>query len=848
MPLAFLNPSSASAKARRHPHLVAILIFGFVIGDIYSSVLLGHRSLRTDGLWPTGPLFVADPTAGGPITVPLERLASQQWAHLHLPIIDPFQGYGIPLLSNQGVPVYPPQLLVHFLFPGNYSIWNVLNVIAIAFGAYLLASSFGQRFFGAMAVGFAASLAGVVPPNLNMAMLNPFAVFPFVLLSIRYCVDPASDRRIVASLGVATSVALLCLSGFQEVLPLMAVVIAVYTVALVMHFQTLRVRWELLAWAALSGVVGVAIGSIGLVPTLSVVRSASTLNNPGAYLGHAPLFWLSTLTMPSLVQRSMAGGPTDLGQSVWTLGSPLLILVVLLAIAIVLRRNGKHIGWYVWPSAFMVVYGVLGYAGLFHVLQLFDVPLLNSILTVRFLQFAWWIPWCLLLGAVISNARLLRVVDAVVALVLAGLFDLFFVVKFRDAVLAQHLAPNVVHNKSALLLAALTAGIFVAAGLASGRIGSRTSAGFMALIVLGSCLYYLPTNFFPSSSDTAPTSLHIPGANISNGNYLAYLGIAQQPTTYDSVQIWGPIVPHPYLQAMQTLFSAPETNGYGALFSGVPTLGFATMNRRFVDLLRSLGTNVIVTTQALPASSLGPIPPCSTHSQSDSDLAMCFLGHSSAVGGPRQRPGFAYAILGATPLVESSRHLVPVASTGKGLNDFLSTLSPSITALSGDAYVTSGDSHLVPADGVVGISRAATTQSVTLSVRSASAGLVILRESYEPGMRASVNGNSVPALPVDGGLWTAVSVRRGFSRIDLDYARTADLIEFAVAGVGMVGLLLAWLILAAVGIRRKGRTKVGATGAAQRSVDNMSAGEPALIESLAKPSGCPLPAPDGAAR
>jgi hypothetical protein len=106
-------------------------------------------------------------------------------------------------------------------------------------------------------------------------------------------------------------------------------------------------------------------------------------------------------------------------------------------------------------------------------------------------------------------------------------------------------------------------------------------------------------------------------------------------------------------------------------------------------------------------------------------------------------------------------------------------------------------------------------------------------------MRASVNGNSVQALPVDGGLWTAVSVRRGFSRIDLDYASTADLIEFGVAGVGMAALLMAWLALAAVGIRRKRRTKAIATGAAQTSVHDLSACEPAPMSSVAEPSGYP---------
>jgi NADPH2:quinone reductase len=107
---------------RRHRHAVAFGVFVMLIGGLYLSVLLGDRSLITNGPPPSGPLFVGDPLAGGPITFPLERLESMAWAHLQYPVINPYQAYGVPLLSDQGAPVYPLQVIAHLVFSLNYSI------------------------------------------------------------------------------------------------------------------------------------------------------------------------------------------------------------------------------------------------------------------------------------------------------------------------------------------------------------------------------------------------------------------------------------------------------------------------------------------------------------------------------------------------------------------------------------------------------------------------------------------------------------------------------------------------------------------------------------------------------
>jgi hypothetical protein len=806
---------SATAALRRHRHLGALCAYAVVIGAIYASVLDGTRSLITNGQW-SQPLYVMDPLAGGPATAPLTRLVAAAWLHLQLPVVDPFQGYGIPLLTNQGVPVYLPQILFHLVLPTDYSIWNVVNLIGLAFGVYLLASSFGQRFFGAMAAGTLASLAGAAPPNVNMSMLNPLAVLPFALLAVRYAVDPDSEHRPAALLGLATALAFLCLSGFQEVLPLMAVAIVVYTVALIVHFGTWRRRPALIVGAVSSAALGGAVGSIGILPSLSILESGTTVNGPGSYLPHLPSYWLSTLTLPTITDRALNQAPQDLGNAVFTLGTPLLVLVVVLALAIALRRGGGGIRWYVLPSVAFVVYGVLGYADIGHVLQLFDLPVFDAIQTRRFLQFGWWIPLCLLLGAVVSNARSVRWKDALLALLAAAGFDAYFFVRYRQAAAAQRVAGDTAGILHAPIVAAVVIVVFLGAALASRRFGPAPAGLAMALVVLASCAYDLPTNFPASSYDAAVTSVDVPGMAGQHGTELAYFGSRQLPTEQYSFQIYGPIIPTAYADALTALFSVPQAGGRDPIAASLPTLAQLTLTPRAVTVLRSFGVDLLVVPQPLSATDFPGLPSCGSSPVAAAGSPVCFLGETAnAHPGVAYAPAenYAYRILGANSLVQRVVRPTPVASTGAALAAFTRQLSTSSAALGRDAYVTTTSARLRATRGVRGMSRRATTETVSITLRSRSTGLVVLRESYQPGVRVRVNGRPVSASPVDGGLWTAVDVGRGVSHVVLDYTTKADLVEFGIAVAGLSALFLAWLGLGAWELRLRLRRWPGAHGA-----------------------------------
>lgn len=801
------EPLAARSK-RWHQHLVALSVLVAIIGGLYLPVLLGHASLRTNSPWPTGPLFVADPDAGGPLTLPFEHVALVAWEHFRLPVIDPYQAYGLPLLPNQGVPVFPPELIFHALLPSNPSIWIVAALVLMAYGTYLLAASLGQTMPASLACGILVVLAGFVPPNLNMGMLNAAAVLPFVLLSLRYLLDPTSRYVLAASLGCSTSMAMLCLSGFQEALPLEAITIFVLAVACVIRFETIKLGSKRIYVLLVSSLAGAITGLVGLLPVFSAIGQGSTLNaaSLGSYRTAEPLYWLATVFLPSITGKEIAGQPLDLGHTVCILGTPILLLVIVLAAFVMLRMGGRSARWYGWPCFFLAIFGLLGYVDAFGILEVFKFFPFDLIVMVRLLPFVWWLPICLLVGIVISNVRCIRLPDLLSALAAAIASDLFIFYRFRAALIGDHLSDDLRSTTNALVVAA----IFLVAFALAGALARWSSAAplLMAAIVLSSAVYYLPTNFFSSAGNL--TTSRIAGLYAESGLYSTYgVGAFQLPATTFSLQLWGPIVPKAYDEVVGALVQPSQTsNGASSVDTQAPTLYFAKLTPAFVGDLRELGVSDLLTPTILPAAEFPSVRSCVARQPAADQRFLCLAGTGRNEGGATHQVQHIYSILGASPVIDPVSRVVPVAGEAVGLKRTLKSIRTDPGSLSKVAFVTGSVPGDSTARGAVALRRTSTSQSVSIELASRSSGLVVLRQDYLPGMRASVNGRAEPALPVDGGLWTAVRVPEGLSHVSLNYLTLDDAVEFALAGLGLFLLLLAWCALAVTRARqsyRRGR-------------------------------------------
>ncbi len=779
-------------------NLAVFIGFTVLCSVVYLPVGAGHGSLKTNGPWPNGGLFTGDPIAGGPITMPLETLVNYAWSHFTFPIVDPFQAFGIPLLATQSAAVFLPEVVMHLMFPANYSLWNVLRLVLMSFGTYLFAKSIGQRRGGAVAAGIAASLVGVAPPNINLEMLNPITVLPYLLLSLRYLVDPEAKRLAYYFLGFTTSVTGLAISGFQEELPLLFAVTGAYLLAMVMKFKTFLRAPSRLLLTVLAGLIGLVIGGVGVLPTLQAVSQGMGVNGNSSYLSAVPHYWLATLVIPNIAGTGITAQPSDFGQTVWILGTPVFALVVFMTMVAMTKRHIEGL-WYVIPSLLITATGVLGYADLFGILRIFDFFPFNAILMIRFLQFGWWVGFCLILGYMISNAVRLNWYDLLVCVLFSLVADWVLYRVYAKQLVAGHL--DVANAQHATAVAMVIVFAFAVAVFVS----RKTHSSYVIVgVFLMATLFYLPRNFFSPYGSTAIST--ISNTRLTNGRTLQFdNGFLQLPWKDFSSQVFGPISSSSFDSIIGALVPASATaDGQNGAYGIAPSMYFVKMEPHFIQVLRFLGVNEIASTSPIPIIGNKRVQSCNTSQRSTGSslsLGVCYSGVGVVHGGPPTK-AYLYMISKTDPIVASFKRYIKTNSTKSAIDMAISQISKS--NLTGpmleNAYIThiTGVTHdqLIQAKDVYGLSKSANTETVAVRLYARTPGFVTLRDSYLPGLQVNIDGKPSDAYPVDGGLWTAVKVPSGRSTVHLNYLSNTVAVEFVVFFGGTFLLVIAWATLA----------------------------------------------------
>ena len=785
-----LNVKYRKRVSPLRPNRLGGLIFlSVLIALIYAPVLAGHASLKTNNIWPSGPLFVGDPTAGGYITVPLERLVAEAWSHFQIPMIDPFQGFAIPLISSQGVSVFFPEILTHLLLPNQYSIWNLIRLDALAYGTFLLAFSLDFSFAASLAAGAVAALAGVASPEANLGMLNPLMVLPFVLLALRYVLDPGYKRVFAAWLGFLTAVFLLALSGFQEVLPLIFVLVVIFAIGFSLYFKVIQRRPRRLLGAGIAGMLALVFGASGYLPTLTIVKAGFGVNNAQSYLSRFPSYMLGGLTIPKLTGPSLvalAAHPSK-SQDLWILGSPFLVLVLILAIVAVWRHDRCKF-WIVTPGVALVLVGILGFSDELGIAKIFSVFPFDLIVMSRFLGFMWWIPWCLLLAFVISTAGQFSRLELVLSAALSLAVDLVLYRNFVDANKLTQFLEAGTQPIHALISSVLFLLFFSGALYFSFRIWGSWLA---VAVVLFATVTAVPTNFFPRGSSKQATSLT--GDVLPPSRSLVdFSGFLQLPSQVTSVNLFGPLMPPAYVSLVDKAFPSAYNLGHSSATAfPAPTLYFVPVTPQFFGILRTFGVNEFVSASKLSAGS--EIPDCSSgHS---GNVQICYLGPTQVLGGSIEKGGFAYQLPGVDPLVFPAKKLLVSRSQSQALSNTLQLMDYTTGLPTAVSIVGLSNSHATLATNPQGINREVSTEAVTARIHADSAGLIVMRNSYLPGMSCAANGRRTKCMSVDGGLWTAVYVPRGSSTVNLNYVGFSTRLEIVLTLIGIFGIGLAWLAL-----------------------------------------------------
>jgi hypothetical protein len=574
----------------------ASLAFALLLFARYESVVTGARTLMTRGAWPSGPLFVLDPAAGS-LTAPMQQLGAHFWRLGQLPLWLPSEGFGQSLAANQGAVWFPLEVIVHLLVPHDYSVWNLLRLLLLAVGTYGLAREMGVSFAGGLLAGSIAVLGGPVPPNTNLDMLNPLMVLPFLLIvSGRLLTD---ERKLPWACATGLLMALLWLAGFDEVLPLLMVLWAVFCLALLAGGAWRGGLVRCGAWLIATVVAGVAGSAIATEPLLSSLRSSFSYQSSGSYLTHVPAYWLVTLLNPWAFGRSVAAGPFDMGQSAWIVGNVVMWLLIASAVAALVRAREPERFWW-WGAAALVAVGILGYADVFGILRIFDWPPFDLIVMVRFLPFLWWLPACTLAGYGFDR------LDAGASAWLSALSGCLAFGVLGAEVFALHVlieAGLPVHTVVALRLLgdAVPGMLFAAATAVAAHVpGAGRRLGVLAVAVL-SLWVYTPANFFSRSSGIRRLSAEV--AHVSGPNAFIFVSgggtLPLQLAGYGDpmLQAMGVFYPRRYVSLLTASFGSPGNVGQPSsiLFFGAPTLSALPLTSGTVQRLAALGVGTLVT-------------------------------------------------------------------------------------------------------------------------------------------------------------------------------------------------------------------------------------------------------------
>ena len=148
----------------------------------------------------------------------------------------------------------------------------------------------------------------------------------------------------------------------------------------------------------------------------------------------------------------------------------------------------------------------------------------------------------------------------------------------------------------------------------------------------------------------------------------------------------------------------------------------------------------------------------------------------------------------------TAKSLSKTTTQEKALANTLNTMDQQI-GLPSSAFIAIGsnakngklDARL--AQDPQGIKRTLSTETVTTDVHTLGGGLIILRDSYLPGMSCRANGHNTTCFSIDGGLWTGVQTTPGNSTITLNYVNPTTRLEELIGLIGLITLFLAWLAL-----------------------------------------------------
>ena len=828
------------SSLERHTHLprdlkefaAGFLLLPITIALTYAPVLLGDKSLLTDTP-AVNPYLVADAAAGGNVTQQKQLAVLAAWQHGHLPIWFPYEGYGVTLAGNQAAPWFAPELAVHLLFPHNLSLWPLVAQYLGALGMFLLLRALRRSLTASLLGGLLYVLTGPFIANLNLDMINTLVIAPYLAMSILYATRTSRPRTYKWIAVYSFLLSQLFLAGFAETVPLLLISAAVFgTASYFTCSPSERTRLNVLVpLLALGTLAALAASSIATYSLIQVLFTNYTFQPKQGYLITSPPSLLITLVDPWYFGRAVYRG--DITQSLWAYGNLFAIPLAALTAYGQFRPGlpGRNpLRGIVFAEMALTAFGLLAFTNTFHVLAIFDLPLLRQIIAIRFMPFMWWLPLCMLAAFGIDQALASKTHTLFTfALLTPVLYDLW----------NSLISPTTASSRTNIYIWLLMTG-----GIVAFLLNPRHRRYLLPLAILGSMEIMLPRGYFPS---VQVTNTRLPFQNILKRMPTAiaispktlFLPSALASHNYRTIQAFDVLLPKPYVATLQRYFgSAPPSDPASPIWSEQPTLSNLPLNTTTITALSVMGVNLVIAPTPL---SLQPTQPSlvkySTQRLSNTEITgLTALVEAYFKAAPLQKQ---YVLTGRSiPLlrwaITASRtsphdnnaltpfqHVFPDVLNAEVHNERLNAFAPiasdqySLRLLGksrffgASEYIYSLDGNvsssllwapdrIMPAQpkSVEGITARSivwvdgdhlpvlnylsqgepaqllsfrqTSENFSAIVKSSSRQLIVFRQEYPAGSTAKVNGRPVKIITADG-MFASLVVPKGQSLITFDY-------------------------------------------------------------------------------
>jgi hypothetical protein len=695
-----------------------------------------------------------------------------------LPTWNPHALSGTPLLANDQSAVFSPftWLALAFTPAVGLSIAMLARLWVAGLGMALFVRRLGARGIAPIVAGVGFATCSFVTVWLGYPAASVAALMPWAFWALEGVI---ARRTVRAAAVLALVLALQFLAGHAESSLTLGTALVLYSLVRLGGRVAQRIRLAGLLTAA--GVWAVVVASVQLLPFLSALRDSAVWGTrAGLGAGHLTLSEAASWLVPnghgSPAIDGLDGRPPNYAESTGWAGVAMLLLSPLGAWRLGRLASSAAAGLLlVTGLSAAIVYGLLSPV-------MVRLPLYGSSNNGRFLA-------VLCLGVVALGAfgvdalehglrrrrpALGGLLTGLGAVAVAGLVAAWWLLRVRGAGI-DRLAPDVAGMIGFWVGVAALAGIATLVLAAAALCGWRRPAavGILGVVLAEALLVALPYN------------PRLPPRVVPDNPAMAFLADHAQE---GSVAATGTVM----LPNTAMLYGVDDVRGYDVLIprrthaywggadpdyrddSLITLLGRPDLRR-----LALAGVAYVMTPEGSPLPGTQP----------------AYRGQGvtiSRVPGPRP---FAYAATG-----------VALAATSSVAARMLGTTLPTVDVVEGSCCAGPA------AAGKVRLTSHRPAE-VVLAVDGAGPQTVVVRQTYDPGWQAEVDGTPAPVLPANLA-FQAVRVPAGHHVVTLRYAPTS-----VVAGalLSLVGLVGAGAALGAGAIRRRREAGVSAALTGRRA-------------------------------